>query len=198
VRRVRRFESPRIKLIVVAFAALALVACATEAPEPRPVHARSAAAIVAVRLDPAAATAELNAYRASKGVHPVRLDPALSAMAEVQAKAMAVGDAVSHDVAGSFRSRLTASRIDATEASENVSAGAMSLDEAMAGWRHSPGHDANLLMANASRFGIAIAKNPDTQYGVYWAMEMATEARPRAPAEGAGFMSLSGSATQTR
>jgi uncharacterized protein YkwD len=195
---VRRCESPRIKPIVAAFAALALAACATEAPEPRTVHARSPAAIAALRLDPAAATAALNAYRASRGLPSVRLDPALSAMAETQAKAMAVGDAVSHDVAGSFRSRLTASRINATEASENVGGGAMSLDEAMAGWVHSPGHDANLLMANATRFGIAIAKNPDTQYGVYWAMEMASEARPRAPAEGAGFMSLSGSATQMR
>jgi uncharacterized protein YkwD len=196
VRAVTRFEWTRFKAIAAGLALLTLGACASAPPEPRLVHARSA--LASVRLDPAAATAELNAYRASKGVHPVRLDPALSAMAETQAKAMAVGDAVSHDVAGSFRSRLTASRINATEASENVGAGYMSLDEAMAGWRHSPGHDANLLMASATRFGIAIAKNPDTQYGVYWAMEMASEARPRAPAEGAGFMSLSGSATQAR
>ncbi len=39
-------------------------------------------------------------------------------MAERQAKAMADADAVSHEVAGAFASRLTAGRVDATEAGE--------------------------------------------------------------------------------
>ncbi len=67
----------------------------------------------------------------------------------------------------------------------------------MAGWPRSPGHDANLLMPAATRFGIAIAKNSNAQYGVYWAMEMASEPPPRTPGEGS-FLSLSGAATQTR
>jgi Cysteine-rich secretory protein family len=73
----------------------------------------------------------------------------------------------------------------------------MSLEEAIASWRGSPGHDANLLMAGATRFGVAICKNPDSQYGVYWTMEVASEPKPRASAGAAGFLSLSGAATQT-
>ncbi|HME85664.1 MAG TPA: CAP domain-containing protein [Roseiarcus sp.] len=175
----------------------ALAACASEPPESRLVHAHSARAIAAVRLDPAAAAAELNAYRANRGLTPVRLDPALTAVAERQANPMAAADAISHDVGGSFASRLAGSGIVGTEAGENVGAGYLSLDEAMASWRGSPGHDANLLMAGATRFGVAIAKNPDSQYGVYWAMEVASEPKPRAPAGAAGFLSLSGSTTQT-
>jgi uncharacterized protein YkwD len=180
-------RSARLGLIAAGLAALA--ACAGAPPEPRLVNARSAAAIAAVRLDPAAATAELNAYRAIRGLAPVRLDPALTAMAGRQAKAMAASDTMSHDVAGGFRSRLAASGIEAT-AAENLGAGYMSLNEAMAGWRGSSGHDANLLLAEAARFGIAIAKNPASPYGVYWAMEMAAEQGPRVPVQG-GFMPLS-------
>jgi uncharacterized protein YkwD len=87
---------------------------------------------------------------------------------------------MSHDVAGGFASRLAAANVDATEAGENLGGGYYSLNEAMTGWETSPDHDANLRIANATRFGIAIAKDPRTHYGVYWAMEMAAEPRPAA------------------
>ncbi len=72
----------------------------------------------------------------------------------------------------------------------------MSLAEAMTGWRESPAHNANLLMKEGSRFGIAIAKNPDTQYGVWWAMEIAADAAPPTPHAGGTVLSLSGAAAQ--
>jgi Cysteine-rich secretory protein family len=164
----------------------ALAGCAGE-PEPRLTHRLSPQAIAAVRLDPNAAVSALNAYRASKGLKTVRLDPALTAMAERQAKAMAAGNALSHDVAGAFPARLAESGIDTWKAGENLGGGYMSLAEAFAGWRESPGHDGNLLLPDGSRFGIAIAKNPDTQYGVYWAMEIAAEPSPAAPRAEAPF-----------
>jgi len=177
---------------------LALAACASVPPESGSTHRLSAQAIAAVRLDPAAAVAALNAYRAGKGLKPVLLDPALAAMAERQAKAMAAGNVLSHDVAGPFPARLTESGIDTWKAAENLGGGYMSLAEAMTGWRESPAHDANLLLTEATRFGIAIAKNPDTQYGVYWAMEIAAEAPlPAAAGEGV-VMTLSGGATRPR
>jgi len=39
-----------------------------------------------------------------------------------------------------------------------------------------PEHNANLLMPQATRFGIAIAKDARTSLRVYWAMEVAAEA----------------------
>ena len=62
----------------------------------------------------------------------------------------------------------------------------MSFDEAFSGWRSSAGHDANLLMVDATRFGIALAKNPSAVYGTYWAMVVAAEQRKTSPA-GAWF-----------
>ena len=174
--------------------ALALAACTAAPPESRLTHRLSAEAIAAVKLDPAAAGAALNAYRAGKGLKPVKLDPALTAMAERQAKAIATGGVLSHDVAGSFPTRLAESGVDAWKAAENLGGGYLSLAEAFAGWRGSPAHDANLLLPEGTRFGIAIAKNPDAQYGVYWAMEIAAEPRPPAPAGAGAFLSLSGSA----
>ena len=55
-----------------------------------------------VRLDPGAAESAINAYRASRGLKPLRLDPALTAMAQRQADAMVAGDALSHNVGGPF------------------------------------------------------------------------------------------------
>ncbi len=161
------------------FGAFALAACA-EAPEPGgPVDSR---ALAAVRLDPQAAVAAVNAYRAKNGLGPLRLDPALVAMAQRQADAMVAADALSHTVAGSFSARLAAAGIAAGEAGENLGGGYYSLDAAMAGWRGSPEHDANLKIRGATRMGIALAKDARTRFGVYWALELADDPPRPAPA----------------
>ena len=154
---------------------LTLAGCSVD-PEPRAVYAHSATGLAKVQLDPVAATAKLNAYRAEKGLNPLRLDPTLTAMAERQAQAMAKRGAMSHDVDGSLSARLAASGINA-QIGENLGAGYMSFDDVMAGWRSSAGHDANMLMSGATRFGVALAKNSSDAYGAYWAMEVGAEQR---------------------
>jgi hypothetical protein len=53
------------------------------------------------------------------------------------------------------------------------------------------------LIARATRFGIALAKDARTQYRVYWAMEVAAE--PRRPARGPALLtSTSGEPVATR
>jgi uncharacterized protein YkwD len=178
----------RRPLVALSFT-LALAGCIGDGLDTGPINPHAERDVAAVHLDPAAAAAALNAYRASHGLGPARLDPALMAMAKRQADAMAADNKISHDVAGSFASRLAASGADPTEAGENLGGGYYSLQEAMTGWRNSPEHDANLLMINATRLGIAIAKDPRTHYGVYWALELAAEPRPRG---GGLLMSSSG------
>jgi hypothetical protein len=102
-------------------------------------------------------------------------------MAERQAQAMAQSGTMSHDVIGAFSSRLAGSEISSA-AGENLGEGYMSFDEAFSGWRSSAGHDANLLMPDATRFGIALAKNQSAAYGAYWAMVVAAEQRTALPA----------------
>jgi uncharacterized protein YkwD len=164
---------PFARLWLAVVAALLLAACGEEPLAP--IDSRLARQVSAVHLDPAAAEQAINAYRASRGLKPLRLDPALTAMAQRQADAMVAGDALSHNVGGAFQSRLAASGIVATEAGENLGAGYFSLDEAMAGWRGSAEHDANLRMPGFTRMGVAIAKSPHTHYGVYWALDLAAD-----------------------
>jgi uncharacterized protein YkwD len=127
-----------------------------------------------VRLDPAEAAATLNAYRAQAGLGPVRLDPDLTALAQNQADAMAAADRMAHDVKGGFASRLATAGLRAGEAGENLCAGYFSTAEAMRAWERSPEHDANLRLPAATRFGIALAKNPASGLGAFWAMAIAS------------------------
>jgi uncharacterized protein YkwD len=171
----QRRSAASFRFAAVAGLLLGVTGCSV-APETRAVYVPSAITLAKVRLDPVAATAKLNAYRAEKGLNPLRLDPTLTAMADRQAQAMAQSGTMSHDLAGSLSARLAASGINAPTG-ENLGAGYMSFDEVLAGWRASAGHDANLLMPGATRFGIALARNPSARYGAYWAMEVGPEPR---------------------
>jgi uncharacterized protein YkwD len=171
---------------VAPLVALALMGCGGQPLETGPIDPKILHAVAAVHLDPASATAMLNAYRASHGLAPVHIDPKLMAMAQHQADAMIAANALSHNAGGSFLSRLASAGVDTTEAGENLGGAYYSSEEAMAGWRGSPEHNANLLIAHATRFGIAIAKDPRTQYRVYWAMEIAAE--PQKPQGGTGLL----------
>jgi uncharacterized protein YkwD len=184
--------------ILTLFLVAALAGC-VEATDTAPIDAHAARDVAAVQLDPVAATAMLNAYRASQGLGAVRLDPALNAMAQRQADAMVAANQISHDVAGSFTSRLAASGVVAKAMAENIGGGYYSLQDEMDAWRRSPAHNANLLMPDAKRFGIAIAKDPRAQYGVYWAMEMAAEPRARTAGYSWGFeVSPAGAAVEAQ
>ncbi len=163
----------RRNLLLLA-ATLALASCAHEELESS-VDPRFAREVADVTLDPAAAVAELDAYRASRGLGPVRLDDRLTAMANEQAEAMAAKGELSHTAGGPFSARLAAARISVAEAGENVGAGYFALRDAMAGWRASPEHNANLLRQNFTRIGVAIAKNARSHWGVFWAMEFSGE-----------------------
>jgi uncharacterized protein YkwD len=174
--------------------ALALTSCG-ESLETKPLSAQALRALADVHVDPTTATATLNSYRTSHGLGSVRLDPALTTMAQHQADAMAAGNQLSHDVAGSFSSRFLASGLDAPRAAENIGGGYYSTEEAFKGWRDSPGHNANLLMPQATRFGIAIAKDGRTRFRVFWAMEVAADADPRT--SGAAGLAISPSVAAT-
>lgn len=154
---------------------LAAGGCAGDARRAGPINAKASEKLATVRVDPAAATRMLTAYRAGRGLGPVRLDPKLTAMAQRQADAMVRANSLSHDVGGNFTSRVHAAGLDTGRAAENIGGGYYSTEETFDGWRKSPGHDANLLMPQATRFGIALAKAPGTQYGAYWAMVVAAD-----------------------
>lgn len=156
-----------------------LAACAGGPRQDGPLNPRTVEKIAAVSLDPASAGRILNAYRASNGLGPVKPDPRLMAMAQRQADAMAAQNALSHDAGGSFGARVQAAGIDSARAAENLGGGYFSTEEAFAGWRQSSGHNANLLMKEATRYGIALAKDPRTSYGAWWVLVVAADPERR-------------------
>jgi uncharacterized protein YkwD len=57
---------------------------------------------------------------------------------------------------------------------ENIAAGQLSPEAAMAGWLQSPGHCANLMNGVYTELGVAFAINPKSALGIYWAQEFGT------------------------
>ena len=112
--------------------------------------------------------AMISAYRHEHGLPAVKTDPQLTAVAERQARAMAAAGTLDHDVAGSFASRIAGA--DTDSAAENIAAGTKSWADTLRLWESSPGHNANLLRAGADSVGVAVARNDEARYKMFWAM----------------------------
>ncbi len=179
-------------------AALALAGCAGTPKDEAPLSPRRREQLASVRVDPAQALAILNAYRAGKGLGAVRLDPALTAIAQRQSDAMAAKNSLSHDAAGSFSARIDAAGLNTVRAAENLGAGYYSTQEAFEGWQKSSGHAANLSMPQATRIGIALAKNPQTRYGAWWTLVLAGEPEVRRELSAGPLVPARGGATGFR
>ncbi len=160
---------PTIRFRPALAAALALCAAGCVGlPETETRH--GPAAVLAV--DQAEALRIISDYRQAQGLGHVALDPALHVVAQHQADAMASANRLSHTVAGPLPERLAAEGADRRAAVENVSAGYGSLASAIAGWRRSPAHNANLLFGPVRRMGIAAASAPSTRFKTFWALVM--------------------------
>jgi uncharacterized protein YkwD len=124
-------------------------------------------------LDAPAAASMISGYRANNGLTAVTIDPELMKLADAQARAMAGHDKLDHNVIRDFGERLKVAGYKSTVAAENIGAGYHTLAEAFSGWRDSPPHRQNMLLAGAARIGIAAAYAPKSKYRVYWALLLA-------------------------
>ncbi len=163
----------KIRPLLAVLALFALSACASSfVPEPNPGLFRDLARPGA-QLDAAAAASVISGYRANDGLPAVTLDPVLMQMAEAQAQAMAAHNKLSHRVSKPFAARLKAAGYDADRAAENIAAGYHTLSAAFSGWRESPEHKSNMLLAGATRMGIAAVYAPKSKYKVFWSLILA-------------------------
>src|SRR5262245_58317494 len=161
------------RLAVLVLIPLWLAGCADNyVPKSEPSFYRNLAQPGA-QLDAAAAASMISGYRANNGLPAVELDSDLMRLAQAQAEVMAKRDKLDHGAGRPFVQRLKASGYDAKRAAENISAGYHTLAEAFSGWRDSNPHRANMLLAGASRIGIAAVYAPGSKYKVYWAMIIA-------------------------
>jgi len=151
--------------------------------------ARAATLLIAMCLllahaTPAAAEspAELiSSFRLKHGEVRVVRDATLDGIALAQARAMAEKDELSHEVLGSFSSRISPSR--AGRAAENIAYGYDTFDKTLDQWIASSEHCKNLLLSKATRVGIASAKDKSGKR-TYWAMEIAGDYEPKSPKGG--------------
>jgi uncharacterized protein YkwD len=123
-------------------------------------------------LDAERARQLINAYRAEKGLKPLKLNTELTIAAKNHSRDLAKWDRISHF--GSDGSnpwdRVKRSGYNARLAAENVGTGQVTIDEVMKGWKDSPGHNKNLLLADAEHMGIALVQAPKAEFKTFWTL----------------------------
>ncbi|GBU17175.1 MULTISPECIES: CAP domain-containing protein [Methylobacterium] len=126
-----------------------------------------------VILDEQAAVAAISRYRAQHGLPPLVLDPGLTRAAAYQAGTNAKAGRLSHEIGGTFTSRMSEVGLARSYAAENLSAGSETFDQVLVRWKASPEHNRNMLMPQLRRAGIARVDAPGTRYKRYWALVLA-------------------------
>jgi uncharacterized protein YkwD len=133
--------------------------------------------LLAVPARAAESPAELiSSFRLKNGEVRVVRDATLDRIALEQARAMAAKDDLSHEVLGSFSGRIAPAH--ARLAAENIAYGYESFEKTLGQWIDSSGHRKNLLLHNASRVGIASARDASGKR-TYWAMVIAGDYEPK-------------------
>lgn len=118
---------------------------------------------------------QISGFRLKHGEGRVVRDATLDRIAMEQARAMAAKDDLSHETLGPFNRRIAPA--GAGRAAENIAYGYDNFEKTLGQWIDSSGHRKNLLLHNASRVGIASAKNASGKR-TYWAMEIAGDYEP--------------------
>lgn len=122
---------------------------------------------------------QITSFRLKHGEVRVVRDATLDRIAMDQARAMAAKDDLSHDALGPFNRRVAPA--GAGRAAENIAYGYDNFEKTLGQWIDSSGHRKNLLLHNASRVGIASAKNSSGKR-TYWAMVIAGNYEPKGKA----------------
>jgi hypothetical protein len=125
----------------------------------------------------------ISSFRLKHGEVRVVRDSTLDRIAMDQARAMAAKDDLSHEALGPFNRRVAPA--GAGRAAENIAYGYDNFEKTLGQWIDSSGHRKNLLLHNASRVGIASAKNASGKR-TYWAMVIAGDYEPKGNDKGKG------------
>jgi len=124
---------------------------------------------------------QISGFRLNHGEGRVARDATLDRIAMDQARAMAAKDDLSHDALGPFTKRVAPS--GAGRAAENISYGYDNFEKTLGQWIDSSSHRKNLLLHNATRIGVASAKDASGRR-TYWAMEIAGDYEPLVAKDG--------------
>lgn len=124
------------------------------------------------KIDVIAVRDMVNAYRKKKGLKPVALHPQLAKAAAKHSKDLANQDKISHfgsDGSNPWQ-RVERTGYKPKLAAENVGTGQRSFQEVLKGWKESPSHNENLLLADANHMGIALVNDPKSSNKTFWTL----------------------------
>jgi uncharacterized protein YkwD len=126
-------------------------------------------------LNPQAALAEINAFRAANGRSALVLDARLSRAAAAHAADQARRGRMGHSGSDGSKPMDRAARAGYSPkiASENVAAGHKSFSDVLRGWEGSSGHRENLLRPNVNAVGVAMSQSSDGR--AYWTLVLGAE-----------------------
>lgn len=140
---------------------------------------RATAGLLLLGVAPALAQSpaeQISAFRLKHGEVRVVRDATLDGIAMEQARAMAAKGNLSHEALGPFNRRIASA--GAGRAAENIAYGYDNFEKTLQQWIDSSSHRKNLLLHNASRIGVASAKDASGKR-TYWAMEIAGDYEPK-------------------
>ena len=103
---------------------------------------------------------QVNQERAKLGLSALRVDPALTAAAQIRAREIV--ERFSHSRPDGTKWSTVSSRAYG----ENIAKGQKTADKVMAAWMSSSGHRANILRANYGSIGVACVKSGNVYYWV--------------------------------
>jgi uncharacterized protein YkwD len=124
------------------------------------------------QLDAEKARDLINSYRREHGLKPLKINAALTEAAKTHARDLAKWDRISHYGSDGSNPWDRVKRVGYNPklAAENVGTGQVTIEEVMKGWQTSPGHNKNLLLADAEHMGIALVQDPKTEFKTFWTL----------------------------
>lgn len=127
-------------------------------------------------VNEARATPRYCGSRKFNAARPLRWNNTLAAASRLHAADMARNNYFSH---GGRDGSNPAQRVERAgyryrSTGENIAAGQLNAEDAVAGWIKSPGHCANLMNPGFTEMGAGLAVNRQSGRGIYWAQEFGT------------------------
>ena len=145
----------------------------SEEPKPQPTAVQTSAVPVSWQEQ---MLSSLNMIRAENAVEPLKLCNTLNKSAQGYAEVMATQNFLAHEGQdGSTPSQRAQSAgyeyyeyYEYYAVGENILAGLASIEEAMTGWKNSPGHFKNMIESEYMHVGFGMAINQETTYKTWW------------------------------
>lgn len=127
-------------------------------------------------VNQARATPRYCGNRAFNAARPVRWNDSLAEASRLHAEDMARYNYFSHSGRDGSDPAQRVERVGYKYRStgENIAAGQIKPEDAMAGWINSPPHCANLMNPAFTEMGVAFAVDPGSAMGVYWTQAFGT------------------------